>query len=344
MTGRELNWKKHALSGVILSLCILLLLQNAIAEEASSSSRVKVDLGIGTWISFGDTRWSHNASSQAPLGNPTSKLTYTDHTTNVVELTAKVSVGPRWFARLNVGGVNIGGGRLTDDDYLTPDGGSPSLRTHSDIKGGGMWYVNADIGSRLLNYPNGRGTLDGFVGFQYWREEHQAFGVRQVTCTNAGATVDLDPNTLGVQRLCNPGAAPTSNSILAITNTATWYSIRTGLQTEYRLTRWLSVQGAAALKPLSIFENQDTHHLRSSELRDPSFTMLGIGIGADADLGAKVNFSKEFSLNVGYRVWWNRMLDGTWKNHLTDGSSESFPLREFQSIRHGVTLGLTYTF
>jgi hypothetical protein len=315
----------------------------ALADDAMGNSRVKLDVGLGTWISVGSTTWSHNASSVSPLGNPTSKLTYTDHSTNVAELTAKLSVGPRWFGRLNIGGANIGGGRLTDDDYLTPDRGGPSSRTHSDINGSGMWYLNADAGARLLNYPGSRGTLDGFAGFQYWRQEHKAYGVRQVSCSTAGSTIDLDPQEVGVQRLCNPGAAPISNSVLAVTNTTTWYSIRTGLQTEYRVTRWLSFQGSAVLKPLSIFENRDTHHLRS-DLKDPSFTMYGIGVGADLDAGAKISFTQRISLNVGYRLFWNRMLDGTWKSHGTDGGSSTFPLREMQSLRHGVTAGLNFTF
>jgi hypothetical protein len=57
-----------------------------------------------------------------------------------------------------------------------------------------------------------------------------------------------------------------------------------------------------------------------------------------------VYFSKEVSLSLGYRVWWNRMIDGTWKNHLVDGSSSSFPLTEFQSLRHGFTAGLNFSF
>ncbi len=105
---------------VTLVLGTLTFSPDALAEEAPLSSRVKINVGIGTWISVGDTQWSHNASSQSPLGNPTSKLTYTDHSTNTIELTAKVSVGPRWFGRLNVGGAKIGGGRLTDDDFLSP--------------------------------------------------------------------------------------------------------------------------------------------------------------------------------------------------------------------------------
>jgi hypothetical protein len=209
-----------------------------------------------------------------------------------------------------------------------------------------MWYVNADAGGRIVNFSNERGRLDGFVGFQYWRQQHKAFGVRQVHCSNAGATIDLNPTMPGLDPLCTPGAAPISNTVLALTNTSTWYSIRTGIQTEYRLTRWLSFQGAATLKPLSIFQNDDTHHIRvaNGEFRDPSFTMFGIGFGADADVGAKVRIFKGFSFKVGYRVWWNRMIDGTWENHLADGRSFSFPLTEFQSLRHGVTVGINYTF
>ncbi len=314
------------------------------AQVEPAPSPVKVDVSLGAWISTGDTRWSHNASSVSPLGNPTSKLTYTDHTANITEVTVKVSSRSRWFGRLNFGYADIGGGRLTDDDFLAQDGGNPSLRTHSDIKNSSMFYVNVEGGGRILNYPNGRGTLDGVIGFQLWHEEHQAFGVRQVSCSNAGATVDLDPNTGGVQPLCVPGASPISNNVLAISNKATWYSIRAGVQTEYRLFRWLSVQGMAMLKPLSIIDNQDTHHLRASDLQSPSFTMLGIGVGADADAGLKFYVLKNLTVDLGYRVWWNRMVDGTWKNHPVGGGSQTYPLTQFQSLRHGATFGLTASF
>jgi hypothetical protein len=327
----------------MLLLGTLGILPHAFAQEVPPSLRVKIDVGLGTWISVGETQSSHDASSQPPLGNPTSQLTYEDHTANVIEFTAKVSVGLRWFGRVNAGGASIGGGRLTDDDFLATDGGSPSLETHSDINGAGLFYVNADVGARLANLPNGRGTFNGFVGFQYWWQEHEAFGVRQVTCSNAGATTDLDPATPNLDPLCVPGAAPISNTTLAISNVSKWYSLRTGIQTEYRLTRWLSLQGAAILKPLSFFQNEDTHHLRS-DLLDPSFTMSGIGFGADADIGARVNFTRALAGYVGYRVWWNRMIDGTWENHLANGQSFSFPLTEFESLRHGLTAGINYTF
>jgi len=309
----------------------------ASAQVEPAPSAIKVDASVGTWISTGDTRWSHNASSVFPLGNPTSRLAYTDHTANVTELTIKVSTRSHWFGRLNVGYADIGGGRLTDDDFLAQDGGTPSLRTHSDIKSSSMYFINAEGGARLLAYPNGRGVLDAIVGVQYWHEEHKAYGVRQVSCSSAGSTVNIGGGTL-----CPVGTV--SNSTLAITNVTSWYSIRTGLETEYRLTRWLSLHGAGMLKPISIFENQDTHHLRGSVFQDPSFTMYGIAVGADADAGLKFNVTKALSLDVGYRVWWNRMLDGTWKSHLTGGGSETYPLTQFQSIRHGATFGLTLRF
>jgi hypothetical protein len=330
----------------ILTIGTAALSSQAAAEEPSPGRRVKVDLGIGTWISVGETTWSHNASAQSPLGNPTSRLTYADHSANVVEFTAKISVGPRWFGRLNIGGASIGGGRLTDDDFLTPDGGRPSLRTHSDIDGSALWFMNADVGARIVNFPNGRGMLDGLIGFQYWRQKHEAFGVRQVACTNAGATIDLnDPSTPGPDPLCIPGTPPKDNSILAITNVSTWYSLRTGLQTEYHVAKWLSVQGSVVLKPINVFTNEDTHHLRvPSEFQDPSFTMLGVGFGADADIGARVYLTNSLSAQVGYRVWWNRMIDGTWKSHMADGRSAVYPLTEMESLRHGLTAGINYSF
>ena len=335
------------LSRRVCSLCFMAALfaitwpiPGADAQE-TEGPRVKVDIAAGTWISWGETRWAHNASGAgSPLGNPTSKLIYEDHSTNVAELTAKVSVGPRFFARLNLGYAAIGSGQLTDNDYLAADGGNPSLTTQSDINGNSMFYLNADAGARVMNFANHRGWFDAFAGFQYWHQEYQAYGVRQVNCTNAGATVDLG----GGQTLCNPIAAPIPNTVLAITNTTNWYSIRVGGQIEYQLTRRFGVQGSLAFLPLSIMETNDTHHLRSDLQQNPSFSMDGIGVGADVDVGAKFMVIRNLFLNVGYRLWWNYMIDGTLTNHPVGGPSESFPLTQFQSYRHGLTAGINYVF
>ena len=319
----------------------------AVAEDSVTESRPKFDVAIGTWISTGDTRWAHNASlASSLLGNPTSKLIYKDVGTNVVDLAGTLWITPRLFGRLNVGFAGIGGGRLIDDDYLAADRGNPSSRTFSDVKGEGLWYLNADLGGRVQNFSNHRGWLDLFGGFQYWHQQQTAFGLGQDICTSAGSTIDLEPSTPGTQPLCAPGAS-TSSGVNVITNTTNWYSIRLGGKSEYRLTRQFSVLGNVALLPLSIVENKDIHHLRVSGpnalQQNPSISMLGWGVGANADVGLRLRLFETLFLNVGYRVWWNHAVDGTVTFHGINGSSE-YPLTQFQSLRHGLTAGLNFTF
>jgi hypothetical protein len=315
--------------------------QPVFAEEGTAERRPRFELGIGAWISTGETKWAHDASAIPGLGNPTSKLTYKDVGTNVAEVTGRLWVTPRWFGRLNVGFANIGGGRLTDDDYLAADGGAPSSRTYSDLKGDSMWYLNADVGRRIVEFPHSRGWLDVFVGYQYWYQRYTANGLGQVACSTAGQTVDLNPPNNDF--LCSPGRS-VSSAIPVITNTTNWHSIRLGGSIEYRLTRRLSVESTVAFIPVSIVDNKDIHHLRPDLAQNPSLSMVGYGIGADADVGARVMIIRNLYANVGYRVWWNRTLDGHVTFHGANGMSDEFPLTEFQSFRHGLTFGLNYSF
>ncbi|NOT23212.1 MAG: hypothetical protein HOP22_10905 [Nitrospiraceae bacterium] len=299
----------------------------AVAQDSAAESRPKFDVAIGTWISTGDTRWAHNASSVPGFGNPTSKLTYKDVGTNVIELTAKAWLTPRWFGRLNGGFANIGGGRLTDDDYGS--GQRLISRTTSDLPDNSMWYINADLGGRVTEFANHRGYLDLFGGYQYWHTEYGAVGLGNVVCDST------------VISTCNDPLPPPGQTV--ITNRVNWHSIRLGGKSEYRLTRQLSILGSVALLPISIVDNKDIHHLRSNLQQDPSISMLGIGIGADADIGVRFMFTKNVGLNLGYRVWWNRTYDGHVTFHGLTGSSE-FPLTQFDSLRHGLTAGLNFTF
>ena len=311
--------------------------QGGSAQEPADQSRPKFDLAIGAWISTGNTQWAHNASSIPGLGNPTSKLTYKDVGTNVLELTGKVWVTPKWFGRLNVGAASIGGGSLTDDDYGSNGGQRLFSSTNSNLSGDSMWYLNADSGFRLAEYKNHRGWLDLFGGFQYWHTTYQATGLTQVACDNSAV-----PGSLGLT--CNPPGTVTNQGQTVITNTTNWYSIRVGASTEYRLTRRLSLVGTAAVIPLSIIENKDIHHLRPDLQQNPSISMVGWGVGADADVGLRLMLVKNLFLNGGYRVWWNHGLDGTVTFHNAAAPSDSFPLTQFQSVRQGWTFGLNYTF
>lgn len=296
-------------------------------EERVLESRPKIELSAGTWISVGDTRWAHNASSVPGFGNPTSQLTYKDAGSNVIDLTGKFWFSQRIFGRLNGGFADIGGGRLTDDDYAT--GQRLFSRTISNIAGNNMYYINADLGGRVKDFANSRGYLDIFGGYQYWHMDYRAVGLARVVCDPAVIPTCNDP-------------LPSSGETV-ISNRANWHSIRVGASTEYRFTRRLSLIGTAALIPLSIIENKDIHHLRSDLQQNPSISMLGFGIGANADVGARFMFTKNIGLNVGYRVWWNHAVDGIVTIRGTNGSSE-YPLTQFDSLRHGLTAGLNFTF
>ena len=334
MTGWKRRISVAVLCGWLTIVGLACAVQIAAAQESITESRPKFDFAIGTWISTGDTHWEHNASSIVGLGNPTSKLTYKDVGTNVIELTGKVWITPKWFGRLNVGVAGIGGGRLTDDDYGSNGGQRLFSSTNSNLSGDSMWYLNADSGFRVAEYPNHRGWLEAFGGFQYWYTKYQATGLTQVAC-DPSASPGLPP--------CAAASTISNQGQTVISNTTNWYSIRVGASTEYRLTRQLSLVGTAAFIPLSIVDNKDIHHLRPDLQQNPSISMVGWGVGADADVGLRLMLVKNLFLNVGYRVWWNHAVDGSVTFHGVSGSSE-FPLTQFQSFRQGLTAGLNITF
>jgi hypothetical protein len=324
-------------------LATIVVLSPFIAEAVEIAGRnVDIELGLGGWLSQGKTQWSHDASGAgSPFGNPTSKLTYKDKSTNIIDFTAKATLSQRWFVRGTFGTGNMGNGTLTDEDFLAADGGKPSLVSNSNVTGDSVQYFSGDLGMRVLKYPGERGWLDLFVGYQYWHEKYVTTGVTQVSCTPAGSSVILDPPS-GV--LCNPNRAPTFG-LTAITNEATWHSVRLGAESEFRFTRRFSVDGRLVFIPLTSLTNEDTHHLRPQDFQqNPSLRMTGIGIGVNADATARYMVTKGVFVSAGYRIWYNRVQNGTLTIFGADGSTSKFNLNEFQTLRHGWTLGLNFIF
>jgi outer membrane protease len=301
-------------------------------------AKPRLELALNSWLfTNGETKWSHNASGLDPrLGNPTSKLTYKDNNSHILELSGKFNIDRRWFVRVDGGfSVAFHRGTLTDDDFTSVGGQHLFSETTSNITGSGTQYVNADVGYRLLDYQGNRGNLDVFVGYQYWRTIYEASGITQVVCTPSGIP--------GIA--CNPAGTVSNQGQVVITNMTQWNSLRVGLQTEYRLTRRFSVQGKVAFIPVSYLQNDDIHHLRTDLQQNPSFYMSGFGIGTDVEAGARYMIYRGWFLNAGYRFWWNRVVgDGNWKVYPVGAPSASAPLTEFQTMRYGVTLGLSHVF
>jgi hypothetical protein len=266
------------------------------------------------------------------LGNPTSKLIYKDVGTNVIDLAGTIWLSRKLFTRVNLGFADLRGGRLTDDDFGT--GQRLFSSTISDIQDNNMWYLNADVGGRVKQFANHRGHVDLFAGYQYWHTEYRAAGIGQVAC-DPGAIPGLT---------CAPAGTTSNQGEIVITNKTDWHSIRVGASTEYRLTRRFSLRGTAALIPVSILDNKDIHHLRGDLKQNPSFSMVGYGVGADADVGVLLMITKHLSAHAGYRVYYNRMLTGDLTVHPVSGPSMEFPLTQFESLRHGMTAGLSLIF
>jgi len=305
-----------------------------------------VEVGVTGWFTQGKTEWSHDASHLNPnLGNPTSNLKYEDVGTNVIELGAKVRFKNRFFLRGNFGWAAIGGGRLTDDHFLSAQGATNNAsisgaqrfsRTFSDIGGDDMWYVNADIGLLAYEFRKNKGFVDVFVGFQYWREKLVANSLLQVECTTASS-----PNAAF---RCPPAGTSSFKGQTVITNTVHWTSLKVvGGEIRYQLFPRVEVDAKAAFL-LTWLNNEDIHHLRTDLGQDPSFKMTGFGIGTNADIDVRVMLLQRLYLSGGYRVWWTRVTDGDWKIYGADGSTQSANLNEFETLRHGPTVTLTYQF
>ena len=327
------------LVGIVLTTAVLLNPCKSVAQElppeprayeVPTNSKVEFTGGISGWLlSQGQTKWSHDFSS----------LTYKNDSTNIIELSGQATLLKRWFARAAFGYGIMGSGTLVDDDLSSANGPLES-RTTSNITGNNLWYMNGDIGAKLIQLPNHRGTIGFFTGIQYWREQHEASGVVQTVCNP-------------VTPLCNP--ANTGQDLApgqkAITNTATWISWRLGVEGDYRVTRKLTLEGKFAFKPITSLSNDDIHHLRQQAgptlpalQQDPSFSMTGTGIGADVDVGASYMVTPRFSINLGYRFWWNHVADGKVTVYPVGAAAGTFNLNEFETYRHGMTLGLRYTF
>jgi Omptin family len=300
------------------------------AQASSTNSNVEFKGGISGWLlTQGQTKWSHDFS----------RLTYKDDSTNIVELSGQATLFKRWFARGNFGYGTMGSGTLVDEDFSNVNGPLES-RTTSNITGNNLWYVNGDLGARLIQLPNHRGTVGFFTGVQYWHQRHEASGVILTTCN--------PPDSI-----CNPAnighdLAPGQT---AITNTTNWISWRLGVEADYRVTRRFNLEGKFAFKPIASLTNDDIHHLRQQPgptlpalQQDPSFRMMGTGIGVDVDMGGSYMVTPRFSVNLGYRFWWNHVSDGTVTQFPVGAAPVTVNLNEFQTYRHGVTLGMRYIF
>lgn len=287
------------------------------------------EVGLRYWHSEGKTRFSINSSGvDRTLGNPTSILRYDGMDGFAGEFF--------WFARNEtdtffkgfIGGGGLNNGSLDDEDYLA--GQIKFLDTFSRIKGGDMVYGTIDVGQRftLADGPTARVTLGPLVGFNFWQETAEAFGVR------------CNPDDVGGLFCGPPGSVPIPFSGQVITNEANWASLRLGAELKVRLWDRLTLVGDAAVLPVAYVWNNDSHLLRADLGPVPNIQDRGTGWGYQLEGAVKLDLTPCWAIGAGVRYWYARV----------DGESEfvnfnvEVPLNDFTSERIGVFGEVSYRF
>jgi hypothetical protein len=290
-----------------------------IPAQAQDAAQV-AEFGVRYWYSSSTSTRSHNAQNPFPtLGNPTSILTYEDLTAHALELFGRKNFRSGWFLKGNVGVGPITGGSLRDEDFKV--GQVRDTDTTSTVKGNGLGYASIDFGRDLWRFKNGTAGL--FVGYQYWRERVDAYGVVSI-----------------------PGSTPIvpiPDSVPAITNETTWQSLRIGLAAAARVGPQTRFAFDAAFVPYAHVRDEDSHWLRQDP-RDPEFFLgpapnihiEGDGYGFQFEFELRHTLQAAWELGAGLRYWWLRSEDGTRK-----ALGSSVPIVEVESQRVGVTLSLT---
>ena len=280
-----------------------------------------IQLGARVVISTGQTDWNHATAT----ADPTSELIYEDVNAFALEIHGKVPLPQKYFIRASVGlGIEeIGDGNLRDDDFGA--GQVLTSSTDSIIPDTDLFYLTVDVGREVLRFRGEKGSLSLFVGFQYWTEEYEGFGV--------------------FDRLT--GAQSVSTSTPVITNEVEWWSLRVGATGTYKMNDKVSWSADVAFIPYTDMHNEDSHLLRTdpADLGPvPNIIMDGDGWGFQGEIGVVYLFASNWKASLDFR-YWALFSDGDivfGPNSTTP--SASLPLNDLDTYRYGVAAGITYRF
>ena len=307
--------------------------QNVAQDDAQVWYRKAADyeLGMGLVYTTGQTDWNHDATSaSALLGNPTSELTYEELDTLALEFNGRVSLRglgsgfSKYFVRGNVGfDVDSGDGNLQDDDWLA--GQVLFSSTDSVIPGTDLFYITADVGREMLTFGEGRGSLALFMGYSYWTEENEGWGL--------------------YNRLT--GATARTTDVQVFNNKVEWHSFRLGALAEFPLNDRLSLTADVAFIPYADMHNEDSHLLRTV-MTDfgpvPNIIMDGSGLGFQGEVGLAYDLTQNWAAALGFR-YWNLQGDGDIVfSANTPTPSTALPLNDFDTFRYGISADLIYSF
>ena len=219
-------------------------------------------------------------------------------------------------------------GTFIDEDFDQRLNPPLFSQTASDVSGDHILLFNVDVGLRPLRWRDSQGRLgfiDVLVGYQFWREEYEAFGAS------------------GFDTTFGPISIP--SNVKGITHEWQWHSVRVGGRFDVPTWRNLNFRLSAFFLPWSSLEVRDTHHLRSDLAQNPSvITTAKGGFGYQIDTSLTYTFFYGLAVEAGFRYWKVDMHDGNVQIRGSNGTTANFELVEASTKRFGPYVGLTYRF
>ena len=240
----------------------------------------ELEVGGRYWLSTGRFQWDNFASPDVAI----SRLTYSRMVGHSGELFGRVDTPLNVFVKGFIGGGSITRGQMNDEDWGLTDPGFVTgyTNTLSDPVKGPIGYATADIGFDALRGPGYK--AGPFVGYNYFREVLNAYGCAQTANPAAG--------------ICTPSVPAT---VLVITQTAKWQSLRIGYAADTMLTESVKIGGDVAYLPYVAFDGRDDHWLRDTRTFFDQRSRNGRGV--QAELLVSYLVTPSFSLGVGGRYW-----------------------------------------
>lgn len=276
--------------------------------------------GSGWEVEFGMRAFFSGGRLQKTLFDPdvtsqlNSRLTYGGTTTGTGELFGRLDGPAGWFVKGYAGIGTHSGGILTDEDY--PPVEIPYSRTLSSLRNGRIDYASLDVG--YVFWRSGAARIGAFAGLHHFKEKYHGYGCVQ-TAPGGG--------------MCQP-AMPVS--VLGLSETARWTSLRVGIVGDFALTDRLKLTAEAAVLPYSRLDAFDNHWMR------PDINPMaenGQGYGAQVETSLSYRLTDSFSVGAGGRFWY---LVTTGAKTRFPGEANASPLI-FRSERWGGFVQAAYS-
>jgi len=292
-----------------------------VAAEPAPSDDVPVppdvsfSVGTRAWWTSGYSEFSFSL----PGINPRSELRWRGIDALIPEVNADFA-WKRLVLRAAVGWGKSENGVLIDEDFNAPGHHGRFSVTRSSVESE-IFYANGDVGIRVYRWvsPDGRlGFFDFLGGYQYWREEYEAFGA-------TGNAV-----------------APGSTNVLS--EKFTWQSLRVGARYQIPFPKGFGFRAEAMFIPWSRFELEDIHHLRDDFRQDPSGRAKADGgFGVQVEGAISYTIGKGFSIEGGFRYSKFDSGDGDIDIRTVSGTvTQKF--EGAKTERYGPFVGLQYRF